>query len=95
VPSVEAAGRWYIVSAGDRLTRNLKIVGLTLGSICLLVAAGIVLKRVLPVVVVLIGATFFAYHVYPPINWLQKRRWPRWLAIATVYVRAHPTARRA
>ena len=73
-------------TADDRLTRNLKIVALTLGSLCLLVATGIVLKRVLPVVVVLIGATFFAYLVYPPIDWLQKRRWPRWLAISTVYV---------
>jgi predicted PurR-regulated permease PerM len=85
-PGVETAGRWCNVTADDRLTHNLKIVGLTLGCICLLVAAGIVLERVLPVVIVLIGATFFAYLVYPPINWLQKRRWPRWLAIAAVYV---------
>ena len=34
----------------------------------------------------LIGATFFAYLVYPPIAWLERRRWPRWLAIVCVYI---------
>ena len=70
----------------DRLTRNLKLVGLILGCIALAVVAGLVLGRILAVVTVLIGATFFAYLVYPPIAWLERRRWPRWLAIATVYL---------
>ncbi len=73
------------MTADERLTRNLKIVGMTLGCVCLLVVAGIVLQRILPVVIVLIGATFFAYLVYPPITWLQRRHWPRWLAIVSVY----------
>jgi predicted PurR-regulated permease PerM len=34
----------------------------------------------------LIGATFFAYLVFPPIAWLEKRGWPRWFAIASVYL---------
>lgn len=70
----------------DRLTRNLKLVGLILGCIALAVVAGLVLGRILAVVTVLIGATFFAYLVYPPIAWLERRRWPRWLAIVTIYV---------
>lgn len=70
----------------DRLTRNLKFVGLVLGCIALAVVAGLILGRILAVVTVLIGATFFAYLVYPPIAWLVKRRWPRWLAIAAVYL---------
>ena len=74
------------MTADERLTRDLKVVGLALGCICLLIVAGIVLRRVLPVVIVLIGATFFAYLVYPPITWLERRRWPRWLAIVFVYL---------
>ena len=70
----------------DRLTRNLKFVGFLLGCIALAIVAGLILGRIMAVVTVLIGATFFAYLVYPPIAWLEKRRWPRWLAIVSVYL---------
>jgi predicted PurR-regulated permease PerM len=70
----------------DRLTRNLKFVGLMLGCIALAIVVGVVLGRMMAVVTVLIGATFFAYLVYPPIAWLERRSWPRWLSIASVYL---------
>jgi predicted PurR-regulated permease PerM len=70
----------------DRLTRNLKFVGFVLGCIAIAVVAGLILSRIMAVVTVLIGATFFAFLVYPPIAWLEKRRWPRWLAIVSVYL---------
>lgn len=70
----------------DRLTRNLKFVGFLLGCIALAIVAGLILGRILGVVIVLIGATFFAYLVYPPMAWLEKRRWPRWLAIVSIYL---------
>jgi predicted PurR-regulated permease PerM len=74
------------LNGDDRLTRNLKFVGLVLGCIALAVVAGLILGRMMAVVTVLIGATFFAYLVYPPIAWLERRRWPRWLAIVSVYI---------
>jgi predicted PurR-regulated permease PerM len=70
----------------DRLTRNLKILSLVLLSLALAAIVYLFLGRIKLVVVILIGATFFAYLIYPAVNWLQHRRFPRWAAIATVYV---------
>ena len=70
----------------DRLTRNLKILSLVLLSLALATVVYLFLSRVKLVVVILIGATFFAYLIYPAVSWLQQRRFPRWAAIATVYL---------
>jgi predicted PurR-regulated permease PerM len=72
--------------ADDRLTRNIKILTLIALSLALAAVAGIFIMRVLPVAVVLIGATFFAYLVYPAVNWLQRRGLARWLAITLIYI---------
>jgi len=69
----------------DRLTRALKIVALVLLSLALLYVALMFLGRISPVVIVVLGAAFLAYLLYPPIHWLQRYHWPRWLAILSVY----------
>ncbi len=69
----------------DRLTRALRVVLLSLGVIALATVAWMVVSKILLVVLVLIGAGFFAYLVYPAIAWLERNRWPRWLGIAGVY----------
>ncbi len=70
----------------DRLTRTLKIVTLIVLSLFLAAVAGLFLLRILPVVIVLIGAVFFAYLVYPAVNGLERLRFPRWLAITSIYL---------
>jgi predicted PurR-regulated permease PerM len=70
----------------DRLTRALRVVLLSLGLIALATVAWMVVSKILLVVLVLIGAGFFAYLVYPAIVWLERYRWPRWLGIASVYL---------
>ncbi len=42
--------------------------------------------RILPVVVILIGATFFAYLIYPAVNRLSRLGLPRWLSISLLYL---------
>jgi predicted PurR-regulated permease PerM len=74
------------VNSDDRLTRNLKLVALVLGYVALAIVAGAIFSRMMAVVTVLIGATFFAYLVYPPIAWLERLGWPRWLAIVGIYM---------
>lgn len=69
----------------DRLTRNLKFLALVLLGLALGAIVYLFLGRIKPVVVILIGAIFFAYLIYPAVTWLQRRRFPRWAAIATVY----------
>jgi predicted PurR-regulated permease PerM len=70
----------------DRLIRAIKIVALVLLSVALLMVALMFLSRIAPVVFVLLGAAFLAYLLYPPVHWLQRRRFPRWLAITCVYL---------
>ena len=70
----------------DRLTRNLKTLALVLMSLALGAIVYLFLGRIKPVVVILIGATFFAYLIYPAVTWLQRNRFPRWAAITTVYL---------
>lgn len=70
----------------DKLTRALKAVTL----IALILLLGWVtlafLIKISIVVVVLVGATFFAYLVYPAVVRLQRWRLPRWAAISVVYL---------
>ena len=70
----------------DRLTRALRFVLLVLAIIALAAVVWMVVSKILLVAIVLIGAGFFAYLIYPVIAWLERRRWPRWLAITTVYL---------
>ncbi len=70
----------------DRLTRNLKILALVLMSLALGAVVYMFLGLIKPVVVILIGATFFAYLIYPAVTWLQRNRLPRWAAITVVYL---------
>ena len=70
----------------DRLTRNLKLLALVLLSIALGALVYLFLGRIKLVVIILIGATFFAYLIYPAVTWLQRSRFPRWAAIALVYL---------
>lgn len=70
----------------DRLTRNLKLVALTLMSLALAALVYLFLGRIKLVVVILIGAIFIAYLIYPAVIWLGHRRFPRWAAISTVYL---------
>jgi predicted PurR-regulated permease PerM len=70
----------------DRLTRNLKILALVLLSLALGAIVYWFLGRIKLVVIILIAATFFAYLIYPAVTWLQRRRFPRWAAIATMYL---------
>jgi predicted PurR-regulated permease PerM len=70
----------------ERLTRNLKYTALTVLSLMLGAVVYLFLAKIKLVVVILIGATFFAYLIYPAVNWLQRRRLPRWAAISVVYL---------
>lgn len=70
----------------DRLTRNLKVLGLVALSLALGAVAYLFLAKIKLVVIILIAATFFAYLIYPAVFWLQRRRLPRWAAIAVVYL---------
>lgn len=69
-----------------RLTRNLKVLALVLLSIALAALVYLFLARIKLVVIILIGATFVAYVIYPAVMWLQQHRFPRWAAITTVYL---------
>ena len=70
----------------DRLTRLLKLGALTLIGLALIYVAVLFVGRIFTVVVVLVGAVFLAYLLYPPVMWLQRRRFPRWLAVSTVFL---------
>lgn len=70
----------------DRLTRNLKMLALVLLSLALAALVYMFLGRIKFVVIILVAATFFAYLLYPAVNWLQRSRLPRWAAIASVYL---------
>jgi len=70
----------------DRLTRNLKAFGLVALCLALGTVVYLFLAKIKLVVIILIAATFFAYLIYPAVNWLQRRRLPRWAAITLVYI---------
>lgn len=69
-----------------RLTRSLQLLGIIAIGVALLWAIGSVLAHVKVVLLILIGSVFFAYLLYPAVRALQVRRFPRWLAIAVVYM---------
>jgi predicted PurR-regulated permease PerM len=70
----------------DRLTVNLKILGVIVLGLALATCAVLFLARIELVVVILVGATFFAYLIYPAVAWLQRKRFPRWAAITVIYL---------
>lgn len=70
----------------DRLTKALKIVALILLSLALGWVALLFLIKISIVVVVVVGAVFFAYLVYPAVQRLQRWRVPRWASISIVYL---------
>ncbi|HET9342718.1 MAG TPA: AI-2E family transporter [Candidatus Eremiobacteraceae bacterium] len=70
----------------DRLTRNLKVLGVVALSLALAAVAYLFLAKIKLVVIILIAATFIAYLLYPAVVWLQRRRFPRWAAITVVYI---------
>ena len=72
------------MSTDDKLTRSLKILAIVVVSLLLATALIAFLHRVIAVVIVLVGAVFFAYLVYPLVRRFS-RRLPRWLAIVCVY----------
>lgn len=72
------------MTANDKLTQSLKILAIVVVSLLLATAVIAFLHRIIAVVIVLAGAVFFAYLVYPLVRRLA-RRMPRWLAILSVY----------
>ena len=72
------------MTADHRLTRTLKILLAAALSIALAAVIITVLHRIIAVVIVVGGAIFFAYLVYPAVR-LFSRRMPRSLAIICVY----------
>jgi predicted PurR-regulated permease PerM len=70
--------------ADEKLTRALKTVALIVLSLLLALCVLWFLHRVIAVVIILLGATFFAYLVFPLVRRFS-RRLPRWLAILCVY----------
>ncbi len=69
-----------------RLVRAILLVGLALGIGGLLWMLTSVFDRVHNTLVVIIFAILFAYLVYPPVAWLEKRRVPVTVAAIIVYV---------
>lgn len=72
------------MSTDDKLTRSLKILAIVLISLLLAATLLAFLHRVIAAVIVLLGAVFFTYLVYPLVRRFG-RRMPRWLAIVCVY----------
>lgn len=75
-----------MLQSNDKLTRALRFVLLVLAITALAAVVWMVVSKILLVVMVLIGAGFVAYLIYPVIAWLERRRWPRWVAITGVYL---------
>lgn len=72
------------MSVDERLTRTLKILAIVVLSVSLAVIVGAFLHKIRAVVIVLGGAVFFAYLIYPLVLRFS-RHMPRWLAILCVY----------
>lgn len=68
----------------DRLNRAIRVLAVAILSIVLGMAILTFLHRIIAVVIVLGGAVFFAYLIYPVVRRLTLRM-PRWLAILCVY----------
>jgi predicted PurR-regulated permease PerM len=68
-----------------RLTLLLRWLGVTLLAIALLWVVLKVLERVEVVALILCGAVFVAYVLYPAVRFFQNRGLPRWGAIILVY----------
>jgi len=72
------------MAADDRLTRALKILALVALGMALAMSILAFLHKIIAVVIIVGGAVFFAYLIYPVVR-LFSRRMPRWLAIVCVY----------
>ena len=72
------------MTADERLTRALKILAIIALGMALAATTLAFLHRIIAVVIVLGGAVFFAYLIYPLVRRFS-RRLPRWLAILCVY----------
>jgi predicted PurR-regulated permease PerM len=72
------------MAADDRLTRTLKILAVIALGMALAVSVLTFLHKIIAVVIIVGGAVFFAYLIYPIVR-LFSRRMPRWLAIVCVY----------
>ena len=72
------------MAADDRLTRALKILAVIALGMALAVSILAFLHKIIAVVIIVGGAVFFAYLIYPVVR-LFSRRMPRWLAIVCVY----------
>jgi predicted PurR-regulated permease PerM len=68
----------------DKLTRSLKILCTIVLAVVLAFVVLAFLRRIMAVVIVLLGSTFFAYLVFPLVRRFS-RRLPRWLSIICVY----------
>jgi predicted PurR-regulated permease PerM len=68
----------------DRLNRAVRVLAVAILSIALALVIFAFLHRIIAVVIVLGGAVFFAYLIYPIVRRLALRM-PRWLAILCVY----------
>src|ERR1700736_3836293 len=66
------------------LTRALKILAIIALGMALAVSVLAFLHKIIAVVLIVGGAVFFAYLIYPVVR-LFSRRMPRWLAIVCVY----------
>lgn len=73
------------MAADDRLTRALKILAVIALAMALVVSILAFLHRIIAVVIIVGGAVFFAYLIFPIVR-LFSRRMPRWLAIVCVYI---------
>ncbi|HXW50479.1 MAG TPA: AI-2E family transporter [Candidatus Acidoferrales bacterium] len=72
------------MTTNDQLDRWLRILATIALAAILAIGVLALLRRVIAVVIVLVGAVFFAYLVYPLVRRFAKRL-PRWLAIVCVY----------
>jgi predicted PurR-regulated permease PerM len=70
--------------ANDTLNRTLKVLATIALALLLAAAVGAFLHRIIAVLIVLLGAVFASYLVYPLVRRFS-RRMPRWLAIVCVY----------
>lgn len=73
-----------MMASNDRLDRWLRILATLVLVLILTMGVIALLHRIIAVLIVLVGAVFFAYLVYPLVRRLN-RRLPRWLAIVSVY----------
>lgn len=73
------------MTSDRRLDRTLRILCIFALSLLLFWIALVIVDRIKVAVVILMGAAFFAYLIYPAVAWLEKRGAPRWAAVALVY----------